>query len=363
MKNVKKLIVLFLSIFMLTTVFSGCSNRNEGIRKEENGEKVNLEDVNSEEITEEELKGVEITDSLGRVVTLDKVPEKIVSSYYLTTSLLLNLGIKEELVGIEAKAKEREVYKKIAPELMDLPGVGNSKNINVEECLSLGAELVIIPARLKEFIPQFEKLNIPVIAVDPETLDGFIQTIEIVSKAVGKEDKGNELITYYEGTISKVADLTKDITDNKKVYISGSDSILKTCTSKMYQNYLIEACGGDNVTSSLEDGYWANISVEELIKYNPDKIFLVGYASYSVEDVLNDSKLSNIDAIKNKEVYIFPSKLEPWDYPTPSSALGMLWLVNNLYPEKYSKEEYEKDATEFFKNFYGIDVSKEEIGL
>ena len=70
-----------------------------------------------------------------------------------------------------------------------------------------------------------------------------------------------------------------------------------------------------------------------------------------------------VSCVKNKDVYTFPSTLEAWDYPTPSSILGMLWLTNNLYPEKYSEEEYKMDATEFYKKFYGIDVTEEEIGL
>ena len=62
-------------------------------------------------------------------------------------------------------------------------------------------------------------------------------------------------------------------------------------------------------------------------------------------------------------MYVFPSKIEPWDYPTPSSALGMLWTVNNLYPEVYSSKDYEKAAKDFYKKFYGIEVNKEDIGL
>lgn len=340
MRKLSKVLGVILSIMITVGMFFGCSSMK----------------VESKE-------SIIVTDQLGREVEIDKVPEKIVSSYYISTSLLVNLGVKDKLVGIEGKANTRELYKKASPELIDLPTVGNSKEINVEECASLEADLVIIPARLESFIEKFEALNIPVIAIEPETLDGFMESVDLLSKAVGKEEEGKELNAYYKSIIEKVEGLTKDVTDKPKVYLSGSDSILKTCTSKMYQNYLIELCGGENVTSNLTDGYWSNISVEELIKYNPEKIYMVGYATYSKEDVLKDSTLQTIEAIKNKDVYTFPSTLEAWDYPTPSSILGMLWLTNNLYPEKYSEEEYKMDATEFYKKFYGIDVTEEEIGL
>lgn len=306
---------------------------------------------------------VTVVDQLGREVELGGTPEKIVSSYYISTSLLINLGVQDKLVGIEAKAKTREMYKKVAKELIDLPAVGTSKEINVEECANLNPDLVIIPTRLKEFIPKFEELKIPVIAIEPETLDQFKETVKLIGKAVGKEEKANKLVNYYDDTISKVKELNKNLTEKQNVYLAGSDSVLKTCTSKMYQNYMFEVCGGENVTKELTDGYWTTISVEELVKKNPDVIYMVGYASYSKDDILKDERLKGINAIKNNQVYVFPSTLEAWDYPTPSSMLGILWLENNLHPDIYSKEDYIKDAKEFYKEFYDIEVSEEELGL
>lgn len=341
MKKFKKIMSLFIIGILMSTFVVGCGSSN----------------------VESKDNKVTVVDQLGREVELDGTPEKIVSSYYISTSLLINLGVKDKLVGIEAKAKTREMYKKVAKELIDLPAVGTSKEINVEECANLNPDLVIIPTRLKEFIPKFEELKIPVIAIEPETLDQFKETVKLIGKAVGKEEKANKLVNYYDDTISKVKELNKNLTEKQNVYLAGSDSVLKTCTSKMYQNYMFEVCGGENVTKELTDGYWTTVSVEELVKKNPDVIYMVGYASYSKDDILKDERLKGVNAIKNNKVYVFPSTLEAWDYPTPSSMLGILWLENNLHPDLYSKEDYIKDAKEFYKEFYDIEVSEEELGL
>lgn len=341
MKKFKKIMSLFIIGILMSTFVVGCGSSN----------------------VESKDNKVTVVDQLGREVELDGTPEKIVSSYYISTSLLINLGVQDKLVGIEAKAKTREMYKKVAKELIDLPAVGTSKEINVEECANLNPDLVIIPTRLKEFIPKFEELKIPVIAIEPETLDQFKETVKLIGKAVGKEEKANKLVNYYDDTISKVKELNKNLTEKQNVYLAGSDSVLKTCTSKMYQNYMFEVCGGENVTKELTDGYWTTISVEELVKKNPDVIYMVGYASYSKDDILKDERLKGVNAINNNKVYVFPSTLEAWDYPTPSSMLGILWLENNLHPDLYSKEDYIKDAKEFYKEFYDIEVSEEELGL
>lgn len=341
MKKFKKIISLFILGILMSTFVVGCGSNN----------------------VESKDNKVTVVDQLGREVELDGTPEKIISSYYISTSLLINLGVQDKLVGIEAKAKTREMYKKVAKELIDLPAVGTSKEINIEECANLNPDLVIIPTRLKEFIPKFEELNIPVIAIEPETLDQVKETVKLIGKAVGKEEKANKLVNYYDDTISKVKELNKNLTEKQNVYLAGSDSVLKTCTSKMYQNYMFEVCGGENVTKELTDGYWTTISVEELVKKNPDVIYMVGYASYSKDDILKDERLKGINAIKNNKIYVFPSTLEAWDYPTPSSMLGILWLENNLHPDLYSKEDYIKDAKDFYKEFYDIEVSEEELGL
>ena len=341
MKKFKKIISLFILGILMSTFVVGCGSNN----------------------VESKDNKVTVVDQLGREVESDGTPEKIISSYYISTSLLINLGVQDKLVGIEAKAKTREMYKKVAKELIDLPAVGTSKEINIEECANLNPDLVIIPTRLKEFIPKFEELKIPVIAIEPETLDQFKETVKLIGKAVGKEEKANKLVNYYDDTISKVKELNKNLTEKQNVYLAGSDSVLKTCTSKMYQNYMFEVCGGENVTKELTDGYWTTISVEELVKKNPDVIYMVGYASYSKDDILKDERLKGINAIKNNKVYVFPSTLEAWDYPTPSSMLGILWLENNLHPDLYSKEDYIKDAKDFYKEFYDIEVSEEELGL
>ena len=343
MKGFKKVMSIILVVMMSMMLFIGCSSdsKNKGVNN----------------------KTIAVEDQLGRKVEIKGDVNRIVSSYYISTSILISLGVKDKVVGIEAKAKNREMYKKVAKEFLDLPAVGTGKEINVEECMELKPDVVIIPTRLKSFIPQFEKLNIPVVAIEPETLEGFNNCVELLGKISGLEERSKELLKYYDDTIDKVKDMTKDIKNKPSVYLSGSDNILKTCTSKMYQNYMIDTAGGKNVTENIDEGYWTNISVEQLIEYNPDVIYIVGYAKYTVEDVLKDNRLKGLNAIKNKKVYVFPSTLEPWDYPTPSSILGMLWIVNNLHPDKYSTEDFKKDAKEFYNKFYDLKVTDKEIGI
>ena len=56
-----------------------------------------------------------LTDMAGRSVTLNAKPEKLVSGYYISTSALIALGLEDNLVGVEAKADKRAIYRLSAP--------------------------------------------------------------------------------------------------------------------------------------------------------------------------------------------------------------------------------------------------------
>ena len=86
-----------------------------------------------------------VTDQAGRQVTIEKAPEKLVSGYYISTSLLIALGLEDQLVGIEAKAAKRAIYRLSAPELIDLPSVGTAKEFDLEGCAALAPDLVSCP--------------------------------------------------------------------------------------------------------------------------------------------------------------------------------------------------------------------------
>lgn len=300
-----------------------------------------------------------ITDQLGREVTIEKEPEKIVSGYYISTSLLIALGLQDKTVGIESKPEKRPIYKLAAPEFLELPNVGTMKEFNMEATAVLEPDLVILPVKLKDNIKALEELGIKVIAINPESSHLIHEMITIVSKATNTENRGNKLIKTINKYTKKL-DTILDGIDTKKVYLGGNSEFLSTAGSKMYQDTLISLAKGVNVAGEIEDSYWANISYEQLLEWNPDVIILASDAEYSKDDVLNDTAIKEITAVKNKAVEAMPGTIEAWDSPVPSSVLGSLWMASILYPEKYSEEEFNKDVKEFYSTFFNIDVNVNE---
>ena len=298
---------------------------------------------------------VTVTDAAGREVTIAEQPEKLVSGYYITTSMLIALGHEDKLVGIEAKADTRPIYALAAPELLELPSVGTAKEFDLEGCAALEPDLVILPLKLKDTVPALEELGLTVITVNPESLEELNETIRLFNAAIGDPVKGWELLDYNQQTEEFLAEILADV-EKPSVYLAGNSSYLSTAGAAMYQNTLLEMGGGENVAAELEDTYWADVSYEQLLAWNPEVIIMASDAAYSKEELLADPQLQQLDAVKNGRVYAMPSAFESWDSPVPSALVGSRWVVSVLHGEEYAFEQFQADAADFYQQFYGVEI-------
>lgn len=355
MKNFKKLTALVLAVLMLiSTVACGNSATTDNASQTSTTSAFDVMSQFSEVNTSYPLT---VTDQAGRTVTFDKAPEKIASSYYISTSLLIALGLKDKLVGIEAKADTRNIYKLSAPSIINLPNMGTAKEFNTESCVAAAPDVVFLPMKLKKTADTLESLGIKAVVVNPEDQSLLKECIELVGKITntsGRSDAlNNSIDTFLADTKAKITGENTPL-----VYLAGNSSVLSTAGSNMYQDTLLTNAGGKNAASELTDTYWANVSYEQILAWNPDYIVIAADATYSVDDILNDANLADCNAVKNKKVVKLPDNIEAWDSPVPASFLGSIYIASVLHPEKVTKDFYEECVTKFYESFYGFTPAK-----
>ena len=300
---------------------------------------------------------VTVTDHAGRTVEITKQPERLLSSYYITTSLFIALDIDDKLVGVETQADKRPIYGMAAPHLLQLPSIGTAKELDLELCASLSPDLAVLPMKLKGMEDALEDLKIPVLFVDPENRERQANMISLVGDAVNCKDEAKRLNDFMTKQAQMLEDLMKDTTA-PTVYLAGNSDFLSTAGNAMYQADMIAFAGGINVAGGLTDTYWAQIDYEQFLVWDPEYIILASDASYTVEDVYNDPNLASCTAVTNGNVYRLPNDAEPWDSPVPSGILGSLWLANILHPDKLSDVDYRSLIDEFYETFYGFTYSE-----
>ena len=300
---------------------------------------------------------VTVTDHAGRQVVIESEPQKLVSGYYISTSLLIALDLEEKLVGIEAKANKRAIYRLAAPGLMELPNVGTAKEFDLEGCAALEPDLVILPLKLKNAVETLEGLGIDVLLVNPENQELLTGMIHMIAAATGSQAQAAALLDFTREQEALLQAVMQGA-ETPSVYLAGNSSMLSTAGNAMYQSDMIRLAGGVNVAAEIEDTYWAEIDYEQLLTWNPDYIILASDAAYTVEDVLADPNLTDCAAVTNGNVYQLPNKAEAWDSPVPSGILGALWLANVLHNDLLTDADCAAKIDEYYETFYDFTYSE-----
>lgn len=359
----RRIPALILSLAMLVQLLSACGTKPQGPGTSSAGAQTGQSAASAQpEQSDPAPSGpVTVTDQGGRTVTLEAPAETVVSCYYLVTASLLTLGQKDKIVGVEMKAGTRELYRLCAPEFLDLPGVGSGKETNIEAIAALEPDLVLLPAKQREAAETLTGLGIPAALVEPETYDAFNGMIEMLGVLCGCEAEAEDLTGYYDSVVRRVTALTADV-ERPAVYLGGEASWLRTCAGGMYQRELIEMAGGTCVSQDIEGRAWADISAEQLAAWDPEVIFVVQYAEYTLDDLRSDPALSGVKAVADNRLNVIPSSIEAWDYPQPSSILGLLWMTHVLHPELVSWEDYFAEAKSFYETYFGLVILEDQAG-
>lgn len=342
----------FACLLALALSMTGCAG-NTGAQPETTGA---TETAPSETTAEASYNAypITVTDQAGREVPIASEPRRIVSGYYISSSLLIALGQEEKIVGIEAKADRRPIYAQSAPALLELPSVGSAKEFDLEGCAALEPDLVILPMKLKEAAETLTELGIPTIVVNPEDQTLLDEARDIVANALNCHDRAMELEVFDQMTRSALQERIEGA-EKPTVYMASNSALLATAGKNMYQNSLIELAGGINVAGDIEDSYWAEVSYEQLLAWDPDYIILAAEASYTPADVLADENLAGLTAIEEGRVYKMPSSAEAWDSPVPGSVLGAYWMASRLHSELVTEQMCNQVVGDFYETFYGFD--------
>lgn len=352
----KKVISILLVLSLLLSLSACAPSAAQSVSPQAEPEPTAQATVPESETVPQSLYPMTLTDQAGRQVTIPSEPHRIVSSYYITTSAMIALGLPGRMAGVEAKPEKRAVYRLSAPELIELPTVGTAKELDLECCISLNPDLVVLPLKLKSVVPQLEQMDIPVLLVNPESMELLLEMTDLIAAAANVPEQAQALRDFVSTQKNRLTGLSGE---TPAVYLGGNSAFLSTAGSKMYQSGLIDLAGGQNVAADLTDTYWAEVSYEQLLAWDPEYIILAADAAYTVEDVLEDPNLSDCRAVRSGNVFHIPNNVESWDSPIPSGILGALWLASVLHPDEITPEETNEIITSFYNQFYGFTYTAE----
>ncbi len=332
---------------------------------------VKIEVVKAETSEGSESTGyVEVGDFANRTVKVKSPPTKIVSLYGLATQMIYFLGVEDgkKVVGGTPLAINDAFIQILDPNVKSrMVFVGSPKDANVETVKSLNPDVVFTAYWGSEKINEaIESLGIPVIALNLETVNGYLNGLLTIGKILGKKERAERAISYYRSVVDFITNRTSKLKESEKprvllIEYSMKDKAFKAPGREFFQNRLIEMAGGESVSKDLPGG-WNVVNVEQVAKWNPDVIIVVSYSLKNPPtkvkaEILNDPAWQTIKAVKEGKVYAMPNDGESWDYPAPKWILGLYWLAKVLHPELFSDVDVKAKANEFYREFYGVAIA------
>jgi len=324
------------------------------------------------------LASREVTDQLGRQVIVPDHVDRVVVLQHQTLNLLVQLDATHKIVGVLANWKQQlgDSYVRLAPQLLKTPALGDLTHVDLESLVALHPQVVFVTNYApKEMIDQITNAGIAVVAIslredktgeagkmNPEMNneeqaynEGLKQGIRLIGEVVNRQKQANALIDYTFAQRKMVSERLQSVTPQQRVRVYMANPDLTTYGSGKYTGLMMNHAGAFNVAESTVKGF-KQVSMEQVIAWNPQVIFVQDRYPEVVTDIEHDPKWQVIDAVKNHRDYLMPEYAKAWGYPMPEAlAIGELWMAKKLYPQKFSDIDMQKQADAYYQRFYRTD--------
>lgn len=264
-----------------------------------------------------------LTDDLGRKVTLQAEPKRVVSVLPSTTETLCALSLCERLVGVDD-------YSDFPASVTKLPKVGGLYNPNVEAMVALKPDLVVV-SKYGKLADSLAAAGITVLAINPETYEEVFSKTLVLGKVMNREAQAKQLVIQMRRDIARIEILTKNAVRKPTAYYE-VDPTPYTVGPNSFIGVLLGKAGAVNIIpASLGD--FPKISPELVVQQNPQLILGVDLATARARP-----GWAGIAAVKSGRVTaIAPGS--PLDNlltrPGPRLPLALAALAKIVHPELF----------------------------
>ncbi|MBM3701434.1 MAG: ABC transporter substrate-binding protein [Actinobacteria bacterium] len=308
-------VILILSLIATLGIFSGCKGQ----------------------AAEESLGSpVEVVDGEENIVKLAAHARKIIVLAQSALEIIDGLGAMELVVEVDNWS-----VMMAEPLAEGFEGAGDVYGLNIERIAELNPDILItITGGPEDDYQKVRELGIEIYRViDVKGIEGVYDEIANISKIIGLEDKGKELVSELKKGVDKIYNQVKDLSDEQKprVFYEVWNDPLMSAGADTFIDDLIEKSGGINIVAEDNLTGWPEYSVETLIEKNPDIIIAPMSLVADPSVIMEDERFSSIDAVTGGKVYVVPDN--PISRPNQNLIKALQMFAKAIHPEIFGKFE------------------------
>lgn len=379
MKELSKQIKLALVACLASaTLLTGCSNTTsttEATSTEEPVETATAETVDENGthiVVDHAGNEVEVPNKITRVV-IDQIP-------ILSTYMSFFEGSAPYIVGYCGSFKSvisDTVLKNIAPELMESSDtVYAQSDLNIEEIMKLEPDVILYNAGNSAHAEILQASGIPSVgfatvgaSTEADPLERYKEWLTLLGDIFGEQNKMDEFIAAGDAIVadveSRIAEIPEEERPSALILWKYSDGVPQVSGQGTFGTYWLKHLGVTDVAS--ETTGFGQTSMEQIYSWDPDILFLdgPGLQPLKTDDVLSGNvegaDFSTLTAVQNGRVYNTTLGMWNWFTPNPDAPLVLAWLACNTYPEEFADYPLEDTIKEYYKTWYGYEVTDEEL--
>ena len=204
--------------------------------------------------------------SAGSVPAQPGVPARIVSLNPSLTAILVALGARDRLVGVDDfSARQQEA-------VAELPTVGGLFSPSLEAVVGLAPDLVVVvpSAEQRDFRARLAELGVPLLELDPVSFDEVLGTVETLGARVGREQAARERVAEVRRVRRAAEAATAALPRVRGVLVLQREPLFVAGRGS-FVDEMLAAAGVENLGAAFPEP-WPRASREWLIAAAPELI-------------------------------------------------------------------------------------------
>lgn len=311
---------------------------------------------------------LQVTDALGREVTLTAPPQRIVvagkATIMIVDALYLFPEGPQRLAAVGATAQGGDFLPIVDPNAASKATLG--AEAGPEQIAAARPDLVILKSYMREKLGvPIEALGVPVFYVSLETPEQYFAELRALGQILNNPARAEEVIAFYRERVERVQRRVADIPDDRKPRVlvlqhsaKGGETAYSVPPAAWMQTLLVQTAGGRPAWLDVQGSGWTVVTLEQIAARDPDQIYVIDYFGdplQAVERLQADPVARNLKAVQSGQVFAFPKDTYSWDQPDTRWILGLQWLASHIHPDRFTDLDILQEFTTFYRTLYRLD--------
>jgi iron complex transport system substrate-binding protein len=236
---------------------------------------------------------------------ISSFPNRIVCLSDEVAELIYLLGEQHRIVGVSG-------FSTRPPEVRLKPRVSTFRDADFDAIAELKPDLIITYSDVQANITREASLRgLTVLNCNQRSIAEIFDTIAMISRLLGKQAEGDELIALYANGLERTAAAARAFAYRPKVFFEEwNDPIISGIE---WVEELVEIAGGESICPEFRKCRKAQDRVakwESVVERNPDVIFASWCGmKVNVEEIRSRPRANEVTAVRLGRIYEIPSSL------------------------------------------------------